>query len=87
MDAARAFFIWTSVYNLFVVSVFWSFMADLYTNAQAKRLFGFIAAGGTTRGARRPGAGRGARAPARDARACCSCPPASWASPSCASTG
>ncbi|HYG68132.1 MAG TPA: MFS transporter [Anaeromyxobacteraceae bacterium] len=45
--AARAFFIWTSVYNLFVVSVFWSFMADLYTNEQAKRLFGFIAAGGT----------------------------------------
>jgi AAA family ATP:ADP antiporter len=45
--AARAFFIWTSVYNLFVVSVFWSFMADLYSNAQAKRLFGFVAAGGT----------------------------------------
>jgi ATP:ADP antiporter, AAA family len=45
--AARAFFIWTSVYNLFVVSVFWSFMADLYTNAQARRLFGFVAAGGT----------------------------------------
>ncbi|ABS24249.1 NTP/NDP exchange transporter [Anaeromyxobacter sp. Fw109-5] len=47
VHAARAFFIWTSVYNLFVVSVFWSFMADLYTNAQARRLFGFIAAGGT----------------------------------------
>ncbi len=45
--AARAFFVWTSVYNLFVVSVFWSFMADLFTNAQAKRLFGFVAAGGT----------------------------------------
>jgi AAA family ATP:ADP antiporter len=45
--AARAFFIWTSVYNLFVVSVFWSFMADLFTNAQAKRLFGFVAAGGS----------------------------------------
>lgn len=45
--AARAFFIWTSVYNLFVVSVFWSFLADLFTNAQAKRLFGFVAAGGT----------------------------------------
>ncbi len=44
---ARAFFIWTSVYNLFVVSVFWSFLADLFTNAQAKRLFGFVAAGGT----------------------------------------
>ena len=44
---ARAFFIWASVFNLFIVSVFWSFMADLYSNAQARRLFGFIAAGGT----------------------------------------
>ena len=44
---ARAFFIWVSVFNLFVVSVFWSFMADIYNNAQARRLFGFIAAGGT----------------------------------------
>jgi AAA family ATP:ADP antiporter len=44
---ARAFFIWASVYNLFVVSVFWSFMADLYSNPQARRLFGFIAGGGT----------------------------------------
>ena len=43
---ARAFFIWASVFNLFVVSVFWSFMADLYSNPQARRLFGFIAAGG-----------------------------------------
>ena len=47
---ARAFFIWTSVFNLFVVSVFWSFMTDLYSDAQAKRLFGFIAAGGTAGG-------------------------------------
>ncbi len=44
---ARAFFIWTSVFNLFIVSVFWSFMADLFSDAQAKRLFGFVAAGGT----------------------------------------
>ncbi len=44
---ARTFFIWTSVFNLFVVSVFWSFMTDLYSDTQAKRLFGFIAAGGT----------------------------------------
>jgi len=44
---ARAFFIWVSVFNLFVVSVFWSFMTDLYSNKQARRLFGFIAAGGT----------------------------------------
>lgn len=45
--AARAFYIWMSVYNLFVVSVFWGVMADLFTSAQGKRLFGFIAAGGT----------------------------------------
>jgi AAA family ATP:ADP antiporter len=44
---ARAFFIWASVFNLFIVSVFWSFMADIFSNAQAKRLFGMIAAGGT----------------------------------------
>ncbi len=44
---AQAFFIWVSVFNLFVVSVFWSFMNDLYNQAQAKRLFGLIAAGGT----------------------------------------
>jgi len=44
---ARAFFIWASVFNLFVVSVFWSFMADIFSNEQARRLFGFIAAGGT----------------------------------------
>ncbi len=47
VHVARAFFVWTSVFNLFVVSVFWSFMADLFTNAQALRLFGFVAAGGT----------------------------------------
>jgi AAA family ATP:ADP antiporter len=45
--AARTFFIWVSVFNLFVVSVFWSFMVDIYTNAQARRLFGVIAAGGS----------------------------------------
>ena len=44
---ARAFFIWLSVFNLFVVSVFWSYMNDLYDQAQAKRLFGVIATGGT----------------------------------------
>ncbi len=44
---ARVFFIWVSVFNLFVVSVFWSFMADLFSNAQGKRLFGLIAAGGS----------------------------------------
>jgi len=46
----RAFFIWTSVFNLFVVSVFWQFMVDLFTNEQGKRLFGFIAAAATVGG-------------------------------------
>ena len=45
---ARAFFIWASVFNLFVVSVFWSLMADLFDRRQAARLFGFVAAGGST---------------------------------------
>ncbi len=43
----RIFFIWASVFNLFVVSVFWSFMTDTYHPSQGKRLFGFIAVGGT----------------------------------------
>jgi AAA family ATP:ADP antiporter len=45
--AGRVFFIWTSVFNLFVVSIFWSLMADLFRPDQAKRLFGFVAVGGT----------------------------------------
>lgn len=45
--AGRIFFIWTSVFNLFVVSIFWSLMSDLFRPEQAKRLFGFVAIGGT----------------------------------------
>ena len=45
--AVPAFFIWVSVFNLFVVSVFWSFMSDIFTTHQARRLYGIIAAGGT----------------------------------------
>ena len=41
------FYIWTSVYNLFITSVFWCFMADIFRSEQAKRLFGFIGVGGT----------------------------------------
>jgi len=44
---ARVFFVWVSVFSLFAVAVFWSFMADLFTAEQGKRLFGFIGAGGT----------------------------------------
>ncbi len=42
-----AFYIWLSVFNLFVVSVFWGLMSDVWTEGQGKRLFGFIATGGT----------------------------------------
>ncbi len=45
---ARTFFVWVSVFNLFVISLFWSFMADIFSNAQARRLFGVIAAGGSS---------------------------------------
>jgi AAA family ATP:ADP antiporter len=44
---AWIFFVWISVFNLFAVSVFWSFMADLFRSEQSKRLFGLIGAGGT----------------------------------------
>jgi AAA family ATP:ADP antiporter len=43
----RLFFIWVSVYNLFVVSVFWQLNVDLFSPEQGRRLFGFIAAGAT----------------------------------------
>ncbi|MEM1088801.1 MAG: MFS transporter [Pseudomonadota bacterium] len=43
----RVFFVWVSIFNLFVVPVFWSFMADLFAAGQARRLFGAIAAGGS----------------------------------------
>jgi len=44
---APVFFVWVSVFNLFVVSVFWSFMADVFSTAAARRLFGCISAGGS----------------------------------------
>ncbi len=47
VQVARVFFVWISVFNLFAVSVFWSYMADLFASEQGKRLFGFIAAGGS----------------------------------------
>ncbi|HYA28412.1 MAG TPA: MFS transporter, partial [Acidobacteriota bacterium] len=46
----RVFFIWTSVFNLFVVSVFWALMVDVFDSEQSKRLFGLIAAGATLGG-------------------------------------
>jgi AAA family ATP:ADP antiporter len=47
---ARGFYVWISVYNLFVVSVAWSLMADVFDSEQAKRLFAFIAAGASVGG-------------------------------------
>lgn len=41
----RVFFVWASVFNLFVVSVFWQLMVDVFDSEQGKRLFGFLAAG------------------------------------------
>lgn len=44
---AAIFYVWLSVFNMFIISVFWTFMADLFSRSQSKRLFGFIAAGGS----------------------------------------
>jgi len=44
---ASAFFVWASVFNLFVVSMFWILMSDIWRTDQAQRLYGFIAAGGS----------------------------------------
>ena len=41
----QIFYVWVSVFSLLNISVFWSFMADIYSKQQATRLFGFIAAG------------------------------------------
>ena len=46
----RIFFIWTSVFNLFVVSIFWALMVDVFNSEKGKRLFGFISAGATLGG-------------------------------------
>jgi AAA family ATP:ADP antiporter len=47
---ARTYFVWVSVFNLFVVAAFWSLMADVFTREQAGRVFGFIWAGASTGG-------------------------------------
>lgn len=43
----RVFFVWISIYNLFIVSIFWSVLVDRFSSEQGRRLFGFVAAGGT----------------------------------------
>lgn len=47
---AKVFFVWITVFSVFAVSVFWSFMADLFVGEQAKRLYPVIAAGGALGG-------------------------------------
>src|SRR5690606_18946968 len=53
----RVFYVWISVYNLFVVSVAWSLMADVFDTLQARRLFPFIAAGASCGGLAGPALG------------------------------
>lgn len=47
MYGAAAFFVWLSVFNLFAVSLFWSRLGDCFLTVEARRLYGYIAAGGT----------------------------------------
>ncbi|MEG5267172.1 MFS transporter [Pseudomonas sp. JDS28PS106] len=47
VTTGRVFFVWISIYNLFIVSIFWSVLVDRFSSEQGRRLFGFIAAGGT----------------------------------------
>lgn len=42
-----AFILWITVFNLFAVAIFWSFMADVFTNAEARKFYGYIGAAGT----------------------------------------
>src|SRR4051812_25953045 len=44
---SQVFFVWITVFSIFAVPVFWSYLADLYRSDQGKRLYGFIAAGGS----------------------------------------
>jgi AAA family ATP:ADP antiporter len=47
VTVGRVFFVWISLYNLFIVSIFWSVLVDRFSSEQGRRLFGCIAAGGT----------------------------------------
>ena len=47
---SAVFFVWVAVFNLFAVSVFWSYMADVFRNIEARKLYGYIGAGGTLGG-------------------------------------
>src|SRR5690606_17640013 len=45
--SGMVFYVWFTVFNLFVTMVFWGLMADRFSLEQSKRLFGLIAVGGT----------------------------------------
>lgn len=47
LTVGQVFFVWISIYNLFIVSIFWSVLVDRFSTEQGQRLFGFVAAGGT----------------------------------------
>lgn len=47
VTVGQVFFVWISIYNLFIVTIFWSVLVDRFSSDQGRRLFGFIAAGGT----------------------------------------
>jgi AAA family ATP:ADP antiporter len=53
------FFIWVAVFNLFAVSVFWSFMADVFATEQSRQVYGYIGAGGTLGGLAGPALTKG----------------------------
>lgn len=53
---AGTFYVWVSVINMLIISVFWSFMADLFSRSQSKRVFGVVAAGGSAGGVAGPAA-------------------------------
>ena len=80
------FFVWVSVFNLFVVAVFWSFMADLFDAEQAHRLFPVIALGGTLGAIAGPALTRALERGRSAYPACWSCPRCCSASPSPASS-
>jgi AAA family ATP:ADP antiporter len=46
----KTFYVWVSVFSLFHISIFWSFMSDLFNKEQAGRLFSIIAAGASVGG-------------------------------------
>ncbi|AHX12053.1 translocase [Dyella jiangningensis] len=57
-ELGSVFFVWVSVFNLFVVSLFWSLMADIFQSEQARRVFPAIALGGMAGAVTGPGFGK-----------------------------